>query len=710
MDVLSLCPLRVASILWQPRAGAWALTVACKATYTLAPGESPLTPDQEEPSQADFYWDDDERRSLYLASDLAPFKRCADVILVGSAYAPGRHPVGSLLARLTVGEVDKAIAVFGDRVFTHHGELLGPAPFVRMPLVWERAGGGPGTVNPVGVALSAAPDVHGRSPVPNLQPPGAYITTRRDLVEPVSFGPIPPTWPSRTQKLHRHAARWSHRRWHEQPLPDDIDAGYFNAAPPDQQRSEIRPDERIALENLHPDHPRLVTQLLALVPRARVEGSPGAVQETKLRCDTLWIDTDRGTCSLTWRAYVPLEHPHQAGRVVVWLAEGARPSWIPGPPGGYEKAAEPSPELGVSGGARAPFARDTPDRDAGAITLSGQRAGVDAAKPVLPFVDSRTPWPASPPIEPASSAPPPPGEVMEQDSRHRTLPGTQRSPLFDALPFVAAGAAASSVTRAPAVAAVPPSPMPPPIAPMPPMVPIAPMPPMPPPPMVSSLQTPTPTPPPPRMPTPPPSAPMPAPEVVEPELPPLVGVAKPAMIGPLAAPEASARPEAREAAPLETALAARSPEVQPEEARGPSLDEFPVERFAEVSASLALRPDEKETIFEINGLTEPSWARLRAAWDAEIKGALRRGRSQKLRAYDAAYVAQLEKERGPISVDELARITVGVERGDAAEALREVGLPEGSAIHIQRTWIGRVASDPALGAAVRKAVEKARAG
>jgi hypothetical protein len=669
MDVLSVCPLRVAAILWQPRAGAWALTVACKATYTLAQGESRPAPEQAEPIQADLYWDDDERRSLYLASDLAPFKRCADVILVGSAYAPAQHPVGSLLARLTVGEVDKSLEVIGDRMLTHHGDLLGPAPFVRMPLTWERAGGGPGTANPVGVPPNAVHDIQGRSPVPNLQPPGTYITTHRDLVEPVGFGPIAPHWPSRVQKLHRHAVRWNHRRWHEQPLPDDIDAGYFNAAPPDQQRTEIRPDERIVLENLHPDHPRLVTRLRALVPRARVEVGSEAVQEARLRCDTLWIDTDRGICSLTWRAYVPIEVPHQPGRVVIGLADGVRPTWFLGAPSGPERAVEPAAAPVMSGGAPAPFAPGIPDRDPSITTLTGPLATSVATRPVLPFVESRTPWAASPPIEPAPAAP---AGVVGQDSRLWTLPEMQRSSLHDVLPFMAAGAAASSSMQAPVVAVAPP---------------------------------PLPLPPPPLTQVPPPPPPLPLPP------PPLTQVSPPPLPAPMPAPEVD---EPGHAAlipiPRDPAPDTRPQDLKLEETRRPSMEEFPVERFAAVSASLALRPDEKETIFRLNGLTEPGWACLCAAWDAEIKGALRRGRSQKLRAYDAAYVAQLEKERGPISVDELARITVGTERGNPAEALRDMGLPDGCAIHIQRTWIGRVASDPALGAAVRKAVEKVRAG
>lgn len=682
---MSACPLRVASILWQPRAGAWALTVACKATFTLAPGESPPAMEHEAPSQADFYWDNDERRSLYLATDLAPFKRRADVILVGSACAPGRHPVGSLLTRLRVGEIDKAIAVFGDRLFTRNGDLLAPAPFVRMPLQWERAGGGPGTTNPVGVSPNATPDVQGRSPVPNLQPPGAYIA-HRNPVEPMGFGPIPPIWPSRMQKLLRHAARWNHRRWHEQPLPDDIDAGYFNAAPLDQQGGEIRPDERITLENLHPDHPCLVTQLRALVPRARVERDHRPAQEIKLRCDTLWIDTDRGTCSLTWRGCIPLEHPHQAGRVVIWLPEGARLSWLPAPQTGYERAAEAAPDPGKRGEAPAPFGLRSPDWKASETTLNSSLTAA-SLKPVLPFVESQTPGAASPSIEPAPDSAPAPmtlpaAGAKHSDSAGRAMPETQPSPLHDGLPFVAMGAAAGSMMQAPTAAVMPPSPSPIPPSAIPSLPPL-------------SIASAPPLPPEPDLPEQEPQAP--------------ILIAKPPMIGPLAMLDTTARPEAKEPSPLSPAPADRPENVEPEEALGPKMEEFPMERFAAIRASLALRPGDKEMIFRANGLTDPAWARLRSAWDAEIKGALRRGRSQMLRAFDAAYVVQLEKERGPLSVDEVARITVWTERGNQAEALREAGLPDESGIHILRTWIGRIASDPALGAAMRKAAEKARA-
>ncbi len=59
MDVVSTCPLRVGSILWQPRTGVMALTVVCKATFVLCPGECTLAHEQDAPNDADEYWNDD---------------------------------------------------------------------------------------------------------------------------------------------------------------------------------------------------------------------------------------------------------------------------------------------------------------------------------------------------------------------------------------------------------------------------------------------------------------------------------------------------------------------------------------------------------------------------------------------------------------------------------------------------------------------------
>ena len=174
MDVLSLGPLPVASLVWQPGPGRYALTVVCKATFDLAPVTSELSAHQEAPNEEDNHWDDDPARSLYSPSDLAPFKPRADILLVGHAFAPRGEPVRSLVARLLIGEMDKSLEVFGERSFTRQTGLREVARFSKMPLRYERAAGGPGTKNPVGVRSDAA-DASGAAVFQNLQPVGVSV-------------------------------------------------------------------------------------------------------------------------------------------------------------------------------------------------------------------------------------------------------------------------------------------------------------------------------------------------------------------------------------------------------------------------------------------------------------------------------------------------------------------------------------------------------
>src|SRR4051794_28663001 len=143
MDVVSVSSLPVASLIWQPRPSNWVLTVVCKATYSLQPGEAAFAAEQEAPNENDNHWDDDPARSVSAPSDLIPIKPRAEVMLVGPAFAPHRTPARSLIARLCVGEVDKSIEVFCDRSVAPDGSVQEGARFNRMAIRYERAVGGP---------------------------------------------------------------------------------------------------------------------------------------------------------------------------------------------------------------------------------------------------------------------------------------------------------------------------------------------------------------------------------------------------------------------------------------------------------------------------------------------------------------------------------------------------------------------------------------
>lgn len=435
MDVVSLCPMRVTSVLWQPQRGGFVLTVVAKATFRLQPLEAALAEEQEYPNDDDNYWNDDPQRSMHSPTDLVPFKARPEVMLVGHAFAPRNEPARSLTARLAVGDVDKAIDVTCDRVLGHDGQVREAARFTRMPLRWERAAGGPDTLNPVGLRADARPDAYGAIPLPNLAPAGQPIASRGDAWVPAGFGPIAPMWPSRWQKLGRHATRYQTDAWNDSPLPDDVDPSYFNAAPEDQRPAELRDGTRLVLENLHPDHPRLVTSLPLLHPVAFAELPGQAPQRIHMECDTLWIDTDRSIFTLTWRGPVPLVSATQTGRILIVQEEGqARLSWSDVQrieSGGAPPAPPPSPaappRIHADPGPRRIHTQPAPARGPATLTdvnfaaalpfLRSERASAEPPRSgpsstgALPFAPSAPEPPSAPhpsAAHPSGVHPPPP--------------------------------------------------------------------------------------------------------------------------------------------------------------------------------------------------------------------------------------------------------------------------------------------------------------
>lgn len=329
MDVVSLCPLRASGFDWQAHSGTHAHTVIVKATFTLKPGECPLALEQEPINEEDEHWNDDPARSVVAPSDRAPFKLRADVMLVGNAYAPGGQPVRSVTTRLSVGDIDKSIDVWCDRAFrAQDGQLVEGSRFNVMPIRWERAAFDADATNPAGLRFDASPDAYGMIPIPNLQPPGMTVSKRSDTFVPVCFGPIAMGWPERVRKLGRAAGELSQPGWEKRPLPESLDASYFQAAPRDQRVPEIRPSERIVLQHLHPEHAHFVTRLPGIFPRAVAERATGERDLVKLLGDTLWIDTDRGICAVVWRGRIGLRHAKEAGRIAVTL-EGVEVDELP---------------------------------------------------------------------------------------------------------------------------------------------------------------------------------------------------------------------------------------------------------------------------------------------------------------------------------------------------------------------------------------------
>lgn len=300
MHTALLCPFTVGTSVWQAQDGAWTLTVCVRGTFSLVHGREAVLAEAQEPVTGDRYYKNGggiRGASLYAASEIVPYKPRADVLLVGSAFAPEQTPVDALIARITVEELDKSIGIIGDRRWSPGPDGLepsAPVPFRSMPLRYERATRAPD--NPVGFDLASTP-VQGELALPNFE----AVDDAPDAGHTLGFGPVSPSAATRRALLQPDGLAWV-MEGAKGPMPRGFDFAFYNAAPRDQQIDLLRHSTTIVLENLHREHARFVAKLPHVRPRTfLVSGDAEVGLEVALRCDTLWIDTDRALMSLSWR-------------------------------------------------------------------------------------------------------------------------------------------------------------------------------------------------------------------------------------------------------------------------------------------------------------------------------------------------------------------------------------------------------------------------
>ncbi|HRI68692.1 MAG TPA: DUF2169 domain-containing protein [Polyangium sp.] len=407
MHLVAQSMIPVAKLAWRTGHGGYAITVVCKATFELQPNSSPLAKQQEPIIEADEW---SESGSLVRTTDLVPFKTRSDVLVVGDAYAPEGRPVASLVTRLVVGDIDKSILVVGERYVAADGRIGEPGTFVRMPLVWERATAA--RDNPVGKPFDPTSlGATGSSDwlrAPNLYPAGQELPRPVKALPPMTYAPISPRWPSRVACLQQHAATWEFVRWQERPLPSNIDLGYMNVAPADQQRNAPFADETIYLENLHPRIARLSTRLQNLSPLANVDRGTGP-NPLALRCDTLTIDTNRGLAMLVWRGNVIMDQPDPPGRIVVVCLDRSDP--VSGSAPQKTEMFEPTTTIlkgrQASPSAVLPFGKSAPPP-----ALSTSVLPSPSFTPMAPPPASAPAVPPSPPKAPPPGPPSPPSRSI----------------------------------------------------------------------------------------------------------------------------------------------------------------------------------------------------------------------------------------------------------------------------------------------------------
>jgi|GEM_PF-149223 len=322
MELVTFAPVALGAVRWVDAGGATNLTVIVKATFELRHGAAALLV-QPYPLFGDLPYEENEGRSLRIASDFAPSKPRADVLVTGTAYAPPGERVTHRTVRLAVARdgrmlVDKKLLVVGPRDRDRSGTPTPPAPFAHLPVRYELAyGGAASRDNPVGVGADP-----GDTRLPSIVDP-------ENPKRAVGLGALPAWWEARAAAL-----RGADPAGLSKPIPvipPGLDLAYFNAAPADQQTDMLRGDEALLLAGLHPAFDEVQSRLPGTRAHARLVLGRNTV-DVPLSADTLWIDGDLLRCTMTWRgavavaeAEVPVLH---WARVLATVTHGREaPSW-----------------------------------------------------------------------------------------------------------------------------------------------------------------------------------------------------------------------------------------------------------------------------------------------------------------------------------------------------------------------------------------------
>jgi hypothetical protein len=292
------------------------------------PKQSPLI-------KADLYHGELNGSSLYMESDLAPFKPKADIHINAVACTRGRRALPDWQIRLRVGVLEKTLRVTGPRQWVRQRgryQLTEPEPSLEVPIRYERAFGGIWTTNwgrvcrfeenPVGVGyigeeMHLYPD---RILAPQIESPDDPIRELGEVHYPQGLGPIARSWQPRLKLAGTFDEAWKRNRWPD--LPEDFNPEHYNSAHPDLiYPGYLRGDEEVELDGLHPDG-----RLQFFLPKYQIglllRMENGSITMVNAAIDTLFIDVPDSRVYIIWRAAFREQKPIRALEARMLLPSG----------------------------------------------------------------------------------------------------------------------------------------------------------------------------------------------------------------------------------------------------------------------------------------------------------------------------------------------------------------------------------------------------
>ncbi len=271
--------------------------------------------------------------------DYAPRKPKCDILLNGSAYAPGGKPTKRVTVSLRVGDWSKSFDVVGNRFWKAgmlHTSNTAPEPFTTMPISYNNAFGGidkgkdesePDQYfleNHVGVGYhtrTASIDWNGK-PLPNTEESGRVVTSPNNKYRPMALGPIGRAWQQRIQYGGTYDQNWLDNVFPF--LPADFKEEYYQAGPSDQWVEYPQGGEEVELTHLTPGG-----SVAFKLPKMRVPveffRKNGEQVSMIGNNDTLLFEPDKERFTMSSRCTLPLKkNIHEMSQVVV----GSKPrSW-----------------------------------------------------------------------------------------------------------------------------------------------------------------------------------------------------------------------------------------------------------------------------------------------------------------------------------------------------------------------------------------------
>ena len=199
-----------------------------QARYEVAAdGALRLLPQQPPPDIGGQCHGDPEVSSVRIEPQMAYRKLATDVVLLGHAHAAAMSRTQGQVG-IAIGPMRKVARVTGDRVLSRslgRYTISPPAPFERLPLIYERAFGGwdrrdPDPLkhrceprNPVGTGFRSAPhSADDEVRLPNFEDPSEPFRAYGDTPAPVGFGFVSPNWQPRLAYSGTYDAEWAHTR------------------------------------------------------------------------------------------------------------------------------------------------------------------------------------------------------------------------------------------------------------------------------------------------------------------------------------------------------------------------------------------------------------------------------------------------------------------------------------------------------------------